>query len=97
MGPKNTKIIKEPAASAETITKAIEGIFSAPPESLSLESVTPHILTISRNISEAGISGEKDGSFYVNPTLLRCVCHSQFESTMRHLLLLLAKELKSTI
>lgn len=73
------------------MNQSIETLFGEAAESPKVELVNDAVIKISRNLSEEGSFGQHEGQFRVNPTLLKCVYHPNFEKTIKNLVTLLSK------
>lgn len=73
------------------LNQNVEKLFGELVETSKAELVNEPIINISRNISEEGSFEQQEGLFRVNPLLLKCLYHPNFERTIKNLLVLLIK------
>lgn len=81
----------EVGPSVEIVNKNVELLFGDLSESNKIESLNNCIILISRNLTELGSFEQKETGFWVNPTLMKCFYHPNFEKTIKNMVTLLAK------
>lgn len=75
----------------EILNQSIETLFGELADSPKVELANEAIIKISRNLSEQGSFDQYEGQFKVNPILLKCLYHPNFEKTIKNLVTLLSK------